>query len=675
MGLCDIGRFFGATPARGPFRLTSGVEWPASWVYTPLLHYPTTPPLLHRLRRPPPVEALEPRTLLSTIPLAPGTEFGGVASPAGIAVADFDGSGTSDVAVAGTDPNTGMRAVAVYLNGAATPVFYDLPGDNSAQDIITGDFNGDGKTDLAVSDPVDGTVSVLLGNGDGTFQTPITTPYGTAEPAGSTTTAYLATADFNGDGMEDLAVADPADHQIAILLGNGAGGFTPGTPITSTEPSFDPQLILTADFNNDQVPDLVYSDGINPDVYLALGATTETGAATGLFAAPTATAVGGAVQGLATADINVNGLADLVATVSTGAATGTVDVVINTGGGVFAAATPLPTTIASPGPVAIGELNGDGLDDIVTINSSGALDVFPGMSMSEFGPAEQVQATSGSPQAVTTADVNDDGLADIVFSETNPALAAGGGYGVVFGATQPQLSTSVSGTEPASAISGAKTSIVQTVIVNNISGKAVTGTVNVNVALSTTTSYSLHDTVIDSFLMKEKIAAGKSKSLRLRITKLPPGLAAGIYHLVFQVTDPDGGIVTTSSPGTIDIAAAQPELSGAFKKYPATVAAGKRLSASITLTNTGNVPAIVALPIIVDASTINIVDSTAAQLLSVNKKVKINPGKSIALQLTLLAPATPADDYLIVQLDPSNTTGDVNAGDNTFATGSPIVVS
>src|SRR5262249_52589849 len=89
---------------------------------------------------------------------------------------------------------------------------------------VTGDFNGDGKADLAVVNQGSNTVSVLLGTGDGTFQPK--TDYATgATPRG------VAVGDFNGDGKLDVAVADSGANSVSVLLGNGDGTFLPKTDV------------------------------------------------------------------------------------------------------------------------------------------------------------------------------------------------------------------------------------------------------------------------------------------------------------------------------------------------------------------------------------------------------------------------------------------------------------
>src|SRR5260370_1405911 len=106
-----------------------------------------------------------------------------------------------------------------------------------------GDFNGDGKLDLAVPNNTSFTVSILLGNGNGTF----TEAAGSPIPVG-TTPADVVMGDFNGDGKLDLAVANAFSDNMSILLGDGTGGFVaaPGSPVPV---AIVPQGIAVGDFN------------------------------------------------------------------------------------------------------------------------------------------------------------------------------------------------------------------------------------------------------------------------------------------------------------------------------------------------------------------------------------------------------------------------------------------
>jgi hypothetical protein len=283
---------------------------------------------------------------------------------------------------------------------------------------------------------------------------------------------------------------------------------------------------------------------------------------------------------------------------------------------------------------------------------------------------------AGSPQALVTDDVNQDGKTDILFSEINPTINNGGGFGLVLGPIAPEVTPAISGALPAAVISGHKTPITQTLKLTNTSVSPVTGTETVNLALSTDASYSPDDMVIDSIVVRGKIGLGKTKTQRVKIPGVPAGVAPGNYFLVVQSSDPEGGLADASSSGTIDILAPQIDLSGGFKKVPASAHAGKHLTESITVINNGNVALTGTVPIVVDASLLNVLDDTADQLLSFSKKVNIKPGKSTTIQLSrLIAPSAANSYYLIIQLDPGNTLGDVNLGNNTFATGSVIAVS
>ena len=225
---------------------------------------------------------------------------------ASIAVGDFNGDGIPDLAVSNHASEYSDYAVTILLgNGDGTftagssvtvPKWSGTP-----QGMVAMDFNGDGKTDLAVSSsdgrsPARQLVTILLGNGDGTFSTGQT--YATAASGLS-----MAGGDFNGDGVPDLAIANYGSNTVTVLLGNGDGTFTPAaSPVTGLEPD----AIIAGDFNADGNLDLATANYGSSTVTILLGNGD------GTFNASASPATGWHPEGLAAADLVGNGLLDIV---------------------------------------------------------------------------------------------------------------------------------------------------------------------------------------------------------------------------------------------------------------------------------------------------------------------------------------------------------------------------
>jgi len=227
-----------------------------------------------------------------------------------LVVGDFNGDGFQDIVVGISNgvyaPPYGGDLVVLIGNGDGT--FKQLPALNILQDpsLATGDFNGDGKTDLAIADYFYGNhVAIYLGNGDGTFQQSPSGPMTVAQGSDS-----VVAADLNGDGILDLAVSSQAgilvNGAVSILIGKGDGTFTAASASPSV--GISPLVIAYGDFNGDGKADLATANNTDDTVSYLLG--NGDGTFQPVIASPY---LGQFTQNFATADINGDGWTDAIA--------------------------------------------------------------------------------------------------------------------------------------------------------------------------------------------------------------------------------------------------------------------------------------------------------------------------------------------------------------------------
>jgi hypothetical protein len=518
-----------------------------------------------------------------------GTALSVGMNPRGISVSDFDGNGRPDIAVANRASNT----VSIQLGngdgtfGAAVP--YATGVDPIA--IAVGDFNGDGKLDLVTANRASYTISVLLGNGDGTFGSH--TDY-----AAGTEPLAIAVGDFNGDGFLDVVEANSADNTISIYLGVGNG--TLQSPVIYPVGA-DPIAIVTGDFNGDGKLDVAVANSGSNSIAVLFGNGD------GTFQNAVFYASGGGSDsdpdGLFTADLNGDGKLDLVAANN---GTNNISVFLNNGNGTFAT-----NVIYSAGslPFAIsgGDFFGNGKIDIAVVNNGGnSVSVLPGNGDGTFNVAGTLTFNTGNqPIGLAVGDFNLDGRPDLVASNSQDNT-------VTVLLQIPAVTLSATGLAFGSQSNGSSSAPLSVVLTNtgsanlSISNIAITGlnstqfgetnncastlaagsncTINVTFAPTVTGTMTAALTVTDG-------ASGSPQSVSLLGTSVAPVVVLSPASLTFasQVvgTTSPSQLVTLTNTGSSALAVTSITASGGFGQTNtcgAAVAAGAACNINVTFT-------------------------------------------------------------------------------------------
>jgi len=333
---------------------------------------------------------------VASFPAGPG--------PSGVAVADFDEDGRPDLVAA----NDGVPTVSVLIAEPglrfAPPVAYPTEGGSRAghraQPIATGDFNGDGHIDFAVTNQYGSFfVSVFLGTGDGTFLPEAIYSTGTCPVS-------VIAADVDGDDTLDLVTANFEDDSVSVLIGAGDGSFLPRADIPSPQRA---TAIITADFDSDGHPDLAMTN-LDPPALIVHRGLGSAG-----FGPPVSYPLDGGPWSATVGDFNRDGHPDIATANQWGRS---VSVLLGFGDGTFesAVAYPVPDIpgyLAKPNSIVSADLDHDGnLDLAVADHDGGAVDLFHGNADGTFQLAQIVRVGS-STSTVAATDFNRDGRMDI----------------------------------------------------------------------------------------------------------------------------------------------------------------------------------------------------------------------------------------------------------------------
>lgn len=341
------------------------------------------------------------------VSFSPATNLASGSEPYTVMTADFNNDSKTDLVVS----NYSTNSVSILLGnglgsfGSATNFAVCNSGTNP-RSIICADFNGDGNTDLATANEGGlNNVSVLLGNGMGGFGVAINLTTGGSPQS-------VSSGDFNGDNKADLVVANAGSNDISIFLGDGIGGF--GTAANFTVSAY-PVSVICEDFNGDGKVDLAVANNSSYNISVLLG----DGA--GSFGSATNFAVGDMPYSIISADFNGDGKVDLAVANLNSA---NVSVLLGDGIGGFSPSTNFMSGVSSRSVVS-RDFNGDGKADLAVANvSPNNVSVLLGNGLGSFGTATNF-AVGSTPFALASVDFNVDGKPDLVvanYSSNNVSI-------------------------------------------------------------------------------------------------------------------------------------------------------------------------------------------------------------------------------------------------------------
>jgi len=347
-------------------------------------------------------------------PLSSEPHFSVGRAPGCVLVEDFNGDGKFDLVVANEHGSDASVLLGDGKGGFSPAPGSPFPAGHSPNDLAVGDFNRDGRLDLAIANHETQHLTVLLGDGRGAFAPAPNSPFTVAVRPH---THGIATSDFNGDGNLDLVTDSWAEDRLVVLFGDGKGSFgTPGTYVAVGKHPY--QRIRVADLNGDGKADIVSPnlEGDNLTILLSDGK--------GGFRQPTNSPFpcGDSPFNVAIGDVNADGKPDL-AIVNSPSSTSDrsgqdgLTILIGDGLGAFTTMAGSPfVTGKFPNIPAIGDVNGDGVADVAVSNPDGDNITIFRMSREGSVASRTTISVRGHPKGLAIRDLNGDGKAEIVIT-------------------------------------------------------------------------------------------------------------------------------------------------------------------------------------------------------------------------------------------------------------------
>jgi type II secretory pathway component GspD/PulD (secretin) len=390
-------------------------------------------------------------TVFSGLPTSttfPETTFAVGNNPVALAAGPFSGGTLPDLAVGNKNDST----ISILVNqgngnfiAQTNSPFVLAKNETGPVAIATGVFgntvvNSSGvavaPVDLVIANSTSNNVTVLLGNGDGTFKEAAGSPYTVG-----TDPSAVVVADFNGDGSPDFAVANKTDNTISVFKGDGKGGFTqfPGSPFalqnTATISEKGPVALAAENFrnrtlstsNNAPELDLAVVNETTNNVAILLTSVDTNGNVAFTEATNSPVAVGTSPVAIAAGDLNTDGVADL-AVVNQGDNSISVLLGSSNADGTFTAAagSPLPTA-TTPAGIVIANFTGGNVPSLAVTNTGqGTLGIYVGLGSGTFSNRLEI-AVPASPSAIISATLTSSGLPDVALT----ALGTAANQGVV----------------------------------------------------------------------------------------------------------------------------------------------------------------------------------------------------------------------------------------------------